>query len=60
MQCSFKLSDLIHIGHTMKAANTIPISIDRAIILCLSDVSEDGHEMEATIMTYHSIRSNLT
>jgi hypothetical protein len=51
--CVYKL-DIIPVHHTMKAANTAPISTDGAILLKLSGRSEHGEAVKAAVMTYIS------
>ena len=51
LKSGFSMKDLIHVHHTMKAANTAPISIDGAIIIRLSGNSMTGETVEAAVMT---------
>ena len=50
----FSTRDLIQVKHSMKAANTAPITIDGAIFLRLSGETKNGHCCEAAVMVYIS------
>ena len=54
VKCGFNTKDLIPVHHSMKAANSAPITIDGAIFLRLSGQSRDGKAFEAAVMTYIS------
>lgn len=54
LKSGFSMQDLIHVHHTMNAANAAQISIDGAIILRLSGTATHGEEVEAAVMTYIS------
>ena len=51
---SFTLKGLIHVRHLMKAVNTAPITIDSAILIRLSGVTNAWDNVEAAVMVYIS------
>ena len=54
LRSGFTLKDLIPVRHLMKAANTAPITIDGAILIRLSGVTNAGDNVEAAVMVYIS------
>ena len=50
----YRMSDLIPVKHSMKAANSAPISIDGAIILKLEGYGLNNEKISASVMTYIS------
>ena len=50
----FTKEDLIPVRHSMKTANRSQITIDGAVIVRLTGLTNDGREMEAAVMVYIS------
>ena len=44
------MKDLIPVKHNLKAANTMPIKIDGAILIRLSGTNDSGDGVEAAVM----------
>ncbi len=54
LRSGFTQKDLIPVRHRMKAANTAPITIDGAILIRLSGVTNGGDNVETAVMAYIS------
>ena len=52
LKAGFCMKDLIPVKHNLKAANTMPIKIDGAILIRLSGTNDSGDGVEAAVMTY--------
>ena len=54
LRSGFSMKDLVPVRHVMKAANCAEITIDGAILLRLSGMTQDGSNYEAAVMVYIS------
>ena len=52
MRAGFCMKDLILVRHNLKAANTMSIKIDGAILIRLSGTDDSGDGVEAAVITY--------